>query len=143
GTYEITLSGGSDNNYSLTLSNGTLTVTAAALTVTADGKSKVYGEGDPALTYQVTSGTLVKRDRLSGGLSRVAGENVGAYAIEQGTLAASSNYTLSYVGANLSITPHGLLAQADNVSRGYGAQNPALTISYSGFVGSETVSNLA
>src|SRR5205823_14408099 len=56
GTYDITLSGGSDTNYSLVLSNGTLTVTAVALTVSADPKTKAYGSADPPLTYQVTGG---------------------------------------------------------------------------------------
>ena len=43
GTYDITLTGGSDTNYSLVLSNGTLTVTAAAITVTADARAKYMG----------------------------------------------------------------------------------------------------
>src|SRR5262249_38229733 len=43
-------------------------------------------------------------DTFSGGLTRQAGENVSTYAIQQGTLALSGNYTLTYVGANLTIT---------------------------------------
>ncbi|WP_229793693.1 Ig-like domain-containing protein, partial [Salinimicrobium marinum] len=39
-----------------------LTVTQAAITVSADAKSKIYGEIDPVLTYQITSGTLVGND---------------------------------------------------------------------------------
>ena len=35
---------------------------------------------------------------------RVAGENVGPYAINQGTLSAGTNYALAFVGANLTIT---------------------------------------
>ena len=38
-------------------------------------------------------------------LSRAAGENVGSYAIGQGSLAANSNYTVAYTGANLGIRP--------------------------------------
>ena len=47
---------------------------------------------------------------------RVAGGNVGSYAIQQGTLAASGNYALTYAGANLSITarPITVTAVADN-----------------------------
>jgi hypothetical protein len=74
------------------------------VTVTADGKSKTYGDADPALTYQITSGSLVFSDVFAGALSRAAGEDVGTYAITQGTLALSSNYVLTYVGANFVIT---------------------------------------
>ncbi|HZJ32410.1 MAG TPA: MBG domain-containing protein [Vicinamibacterales bacterium] len=81
-----------------------LSITARAITVTADSKTKTYGGADPALTYQVTTGVLVAGDSFSGSLSRVAGEDVGSYAIQQGTLALSGNYALTFVGANLSIT---------------------------------------
>src|SRR5207253_2455791 len=96
GAYGITLAGGSDTNYSLVLSNGTLTVTAAALTITADAKSKVYGAADPALTYQITTGSLIGSDSLSGSLSRLVGETVGSYAVQQGSLPAGTNYALSF-----------------------------------------------
>src|SRR5262249_60786549 len=77
---------------------------ARAVTVTADAKSKVYGAVDPVLTYQITSGMLAFSDSFTGALTRAAGETVGLYAIEQGTLALSSNYTLTYIGAELTIT---------------------------------------
>ena len=55
-------------------------------------------------------------DSLSGSLTRAAGENVGSYAIQQGTLAASANYALTYAGASLSITarPITVTAVPDN-----------------------------
>ena len=37
--------------------------------------------------------------------SATAASDVGVYGIKQGTLAASSNYAFTYVGANLTITP--------------------------------------
>src|SRR5206468_2463841 len=90
-------------NYDFTFANGALTITARPIAVKADEKEKVYGGADPALTYQITSGTLASGDAFSGALVRDAGENVGPYAIKQGTLALSSNYTLTYAGASLSI----------------------------------------
>lgn len=86
----------------VTFVNGKLTVTPAALTVTADAKSKEFGAADPELTYVATG--LVNGDVLTGALTRAEGENAGTYAITQGTLAASSNYTLNFKGANLTIT---------------------------------------
>ena len=112
------------SNYSVTTNNGILAVNPAALTVTANPQTKFYGQLDPALTYQITSGGLVNGDSLSGSLSRAAGENAGTYAIQQGTLAASTNYALTYVGADLRIWPAWLVAQADYLSRVYGATNP-------------------
>src|SRR5262249_29197521 len=50
GTYAITAAGGASPNYTFTYVNGTLTVTAATLTITANDKSKVYGTANPALT---------------------------------------------------------------------------------------------
>ncbi len=73
-----------------------------ALTVTADAKSKTYGDADPALTYAADG--LVDGDTLTGALTRAAGENAGAYAIGQGTLAANANYTLVFTGATFTIT---------------------------------------
>ena len=76
-----------------------------AVTVTADAKSKAFGATDPALTSQITSGSLVSGDIFTGTLSRTPGELAGTYAINQNTLTLSSNYALTYVGANLTVTP--------------------------------------
>ncbi len=105
----------------------TLIINPALITVTADAKTKVYGNVDPALTYQITSGSLIGTDTFAGALTRDAGENVGSYAIRQGTLALSANYTLSYVGANLTITTRAITITADAKTKLYGAADPALT----------------
>jgi len=75
--------------------------------VTADAKSRVYGEVNPALTWQVGGAGLVNGDTLSGALATSAtiSSAAGAYGITQGTLAASSNYAFSFVGGNLTVTP--------------------------------------
>ena len=84
------------------------------LTVTADAKTKVYDRNagtDPVLTYTVNP-ALDPGDNLTGALTRAAGQNVGAYAITQGTLAvpAKTKYSIaSFVSANLTITPKGLV----------------------------------
>src|SRR5207249_1196205 len=132
GTYAIqqgSLSAGT--NYTLAFNSANLAINPAALTVAADAKSKVYGAIDPALTYHISSGALIGGDSLSGSLSRSAGENVGSYAINQGTLSAGTNYALTFTPANLAINQRALLAQADNQSRVYSATNPLFTITYS------------
>ena len=55
GTYGIsqgTLTAAS-GNYALSYTGNNLTVTPRAITVTADAKSRAYGDANPALTYQV------------------------------------------------------------------------------------------
>jgi hypothetical protein len=63
----------------------------------------VLGAADPALTYSVTLGSLVTGDAFTGSVTRVAGEGVGTYAIQQGTLAAGSNYSLTFAPGALKI----------------------------------------
>ena len=70
-----------------------VTVNAKAITVTADALSKTYGDTDPTLTS--TAQGLVNGAELTGELKRVAGENVGSYAIEQNTLTAGNNYAIT------------------------------------------------
>ncbi|PYR36150.1 MAG: hypothetical protein DMF90_11105, partial [Acidobacteria bacterium] len=114
-------------------------VNARAITVTADGKNKTYGDSDPSLTYQITSGSLVGTDSFSGALTRVAGENVGTHAIQQGTLGLSSNYVLTYVGANLAITPKTASVTPNPGTKSYGDVDPALTGILSGFLAGDLV----
>ncbi len=122
------------SNYALTYVGANLTITARAVTISADAKTKTYGNADPALTYQVTTGALVTGDAFTGSLTRDAGENVGSYAIKQGTVALSSNYALSYVGANLTVNSRLITFKADNITRIFGTSTPAFT--YSASVGS-------
>ncbi len=98
-----------------------------SITVTADAKSKVYGDSDPGLTHQITSGSLVSGDNFTGALTRVSGEAADTYAIQQGTLALSSNYNLTYAGAGLTVTVRPITVTADPQSKVYGDPDPALT----------------
>jgi hypothetical protein len=112
-------------NYTVAANNGTLLVTARPLNIAANAQSKVYGTTDPTLTY--TADALVAGDSFTGGLVRTAGENVGLYAISQGTLTAGANYTIAFTGAELEITPLGINVAADSQSKVYGTTDPTLT----------------
>jgi len=128
GTYAI--SQGSlalSSNYSLTFVGANLIVTVRSITVTADAQSKVYGETDPALTYLITNGSLAFSDAFTGALTRAGGENVGTYTISQGSLALSSNYALTFGGADLTITARPITVTADNKTKVLNAPDPALT----------------
>jgi uncharacterized repeat protein (TIGR02543 family) len=114
-------------NYSIAFVGADLTIMARPLTITADAKSKVYGNSDPSLTYQLTSGTMQFEDVITGSLSRVAGENVGAYAIQVGTVTAGANYNLLYVGSNLTITGKPITVTANALTKVYGEVDPLFT----------------
>src|SRR5204862_355394 len=70
---------------------------------------------------QVTSGTVVGTDTFSGSLVRAAGENVGTRAISQGSLSLGTNYTLTFIGANLTITVRPITVSATTDSKVYDA----------------------
>ncbi|WP_431294334.1 MBG domain-containing protein [Pedobacter sp. P26] len=129
-----------NSNYTLTYVGADLTISAKTVTVTAAAKSKTYGDADPALTY-TSAPSLVTGDSFSGTLTRLTGENVGTYAINQGTLALSSNYTLTYVGANLTIGAKTVTVTAAAKSKTYGDADPALTYTFApSLVGTDTFS---
>jgi hypothetical protein len=93
-----------NNNYEMTFAGANFEITARPIEVTANSVSKTYGEADPALSYDITNGSLVTGDSFTGELVREAGENVGTYDILQGTLELDSNYSLTFVGADFEIT---------------------------------------
>ncbi|MBD1245531.1 two-partner secretion system adhesin CdrA [Pseudomonas aeruginosa] len=129
-------------NYDLSYQGNNLTITKALLNVIADGKTKVYGDADPSLTYQVSglkNGDTAGAVLNSGSLSRVAGENVGVYGINQGGLGlVSGNYDLAYQGNNLTITKALLNVIADGKTKVYGDADPSLTYQVSGLKNGDT-----
>lgn len=148
GGYAITqgtLTGSS--NYDVTYTPGTLTVTTRPITITANDLSKVYGTSDPTLTYTIGGDGLVNGDTLTGSLTRAAGETVagGPYAIGQGSLAADSNYAVTFTGGEFTITPAMLTASLIGlIEKTYDGTTAAATTagnySLSGLVGSDSVS---
>jgi hypothetical protein len=75
---------GDNPNYTVVSTNGILSVTqkSIAVTVIADGKSKVYGDENPALTAVVT--TVNGGDTINYTLATTASQfsNVGQYPID-------------------------------------------------------------
>jgi gliding motility-associated-like protein len=145
-TYPITASGAVGNNYNISYTAGTLTVTQAALTIIATSTSKVYGSANPTLAVTYTG--FVGTDNAASlttipavATTATITSNVGTYPITVSG-AASSNYTINYTTGNLTITPAALTITANNASRNYGVANPAFTASYAGFVNNDTQAGL-
>jgi hypothetical protein len=100
----ISIGGADAGNYNLlnTSANTAADITPFEVTVNAHAKTKFVGQPDPALTYSATP-SLFSGDMFTGALTRAPGEAVGQYPIQQGTLSAGSNYTITFVSANLTI----------------------------------------
>ena len=79
-----------------------LTLEKKPAAIRADRQWKVYGEADPELTYTVEG--LPEDVVITGALSRTEGENVGTYAITQGTLRVEGDYEVQFIGADFAIT---------------------------------------
>ena len=101
--------------------------------MTAEAQTKVYGRR-PGLSYAATGYQFSDNGRhvLDGRLARAAGENVGSYAIGQGSLAASANYTIA-TGGDLTITPASLTVTAEAADEGLRAERPGLSYAATGF----------
>lgn len=121
GSYTITAGGGTSSNYTIAQINGTLNINAATLTVTADSKSKAYGEALPALTatysgFIGSDGTNSLTSLATLATTATAVSNVGTYPITAGG-ASSANYTFNYVAGTLTVTQSlttGVLASSGN-----------------------------
>jgi hypothetical protein len=149
GTHSITTVYTSDSSKFLGSTATTpvsLVVSPAPLTITADSKSMVYGGSLPTLTASYsgfvngdTVASLTTAPTLS--TAATAGSHVGGYAITASG-AAAANYTITYVGGTLSVTPAPLTITANNQTMVYGGTLPTLTASYAGFVNGDGPASL-
>jgi hypothetical protein len=92
-------------NYKIVSADVKVNVIARPISVRANDVTKYIGYADPALTYSITSGSLVAGDSFSGSLIRDPGSSIGNYAINLGTLALDKNYDLSFTKGVFSIIP--------------------------------------
>ena len=99
GTITVTITG--KGNYTGTVTR-TYKITPKSVTVTANDKTKVFGETDPELTATV-DGTL-GNDTVDYKLSRKTGEAVGKYEITVKGDKLQGNYSVTYVAGTLTIT---------------------------------------
>jgi gliding motility-associated-like protein len=85
--------------------DGVLEVTPSPLSLTVTPATKIYGQEDPRFIYSLQGLKGIDTEGvLRGVLTRELGENPGSYRINQGTLSAGPNYTLTVTGASLEIT---------------------------------------
>jgi hypothetical protein len=146
GTYALTVSAAADTNYAISYQPGELTVTPAALDITALNAMRPYGGADPlfSASYQgfVNGDTASDLDTPpSFSTSANAASGIGMYEIAP-LAAADANYIMSYFPGMLEIVPASLKVRAGSHSRIYGAPNPTFSLTYEGFVNDEAESDL-
>ncbi|ALI98451.1 pectinesterase family protein [Rufibacter tibetensis] len=103
GVYTVEAAFAGNKYYTAASKTAILTINPAAITVKADPLTKQWSDPDPVLSF-VVEGTLIGTDTFTGSLERLAGEELGTYTVNQGTLALSSNYVLTFVPNILTIT---------------------------------------
>ncbi|WP_181176230.1 MBG-2 domain-containing protein, partial [Mesorhizobium sp. B2-3-4] len=121
GNYAIgqgTLTNANNSNYDITFASADFSIGKRSIIVVADAQSRAQGMPNPPFTYSIGGLGLVGTDTLTGALSTDAtpASIPGGYAIEQGSLAASANYDLTYVGAELTVTAPNTVPAADTAS---------------------------
>jgi len=146
GIYAITASGAAETNYFITQVNGTLTVTTAPLTITANNTNKAYGAALPTFTASYagfvngdTAASLTTPVTL--GTSASVSSPIGTYTITASG-ATDTNYAITLVNGLLTVNPTALTITASNTNKVYGAALPTFTASYTGFVNGDTATSL-
>ena len=155
GSYAINGSGLTANNGNYTFvqaaGNSTaLTINPAALTVTASNAGKTYGQ-TPTLTAFTSSGlkngeTIGSATESSTGTAATASVAGGPYAITAsaatGGSFSASNYTISYVNGQLTVTPASLTVTANNQVKVFDSADPTLTYTNSVLASGDTISSV-
>lgn len=145
GTYpiSITLNTLLATNYNFILTGGTLTVTTNSQTITLPQLSAVYGASPFLVGGTTTSGLPITYSvtgpaKVSGSILTITG--VGTVEVTANQTGNSDYLAAPTVTTSFTVTPATLTATAMNASRQYGAANPPLTYSISGFVNGDTQS---
>lgn len=140
GTYAITQGTLTSTNYTITFTGANFIITPAELTIKMINQTKVYGDNDPALNYQVIGLTNGDTNAvITGTLTRQQGENVGVYAYQDGTIATTTNYRLQFELGNLTITPATLMiTPIVGQNKIYGQDDPVFNYAATGFKFTDT-----
>jgi filamentous hemagglutinin family protein len=155
GTYSVSGTGGTvttwANRTGRVVYSGSVTISAAMLTVTAANGTSVYGDTPSVTGYSVSGWKNSQTDSLLSGVSvatnATATSNVGTgytTTASGGTLsgAASGNYSINYVGGSFAVTPATLTVTAANGTSVYGDTPSVTGYSVSGWKNSQTDSLL-
>ena len=121
GTATITATNEGNNDYLPFSKEYTLTVAKAALTITADDKSKQQGEANPELTvsyssfvYDEDASVLTTQPTVT--TTATTDSPAGTYPITASG-AASANYDITYVSGTLTVTEGPVVIEVTDISQ--------------------------
>ena len=144
----LALGGATATNYTLIGAGGSVTVTPAALLITAQPQTITYGASVPETTVTYdgfvngeTNTELSTQPTISSAEDGVAA--AGTYpANYTASGAANPNYSISYVPGDLIVGQASLTITAQPQATTYGMSVPATTVTCDGFVNGETADSL-
>ena len=109
---------------------GTGKITAKEVTVTANDKTKKYGEADPEFDAVIEG--VIGDDKIEYKISREEGEDVGKYAIIPTGEEEQGNYKVTYVNGTLTIEKGHVKIKANDYTKVYGDADPEFEFTVSG-----------
>ena len=147
------------SNYSITYEAGDLTVNTAELTITADNRSKTYGDSLSLGTTAFTSSGLKNSETIgsvalnsAGGYDTDTSASAGTYPYPgditagnaSGGTFTASNYSITYNTGDLAVNTAELSITADDRSKTYGSTLELGTTAFtsSGLKNSETIGSV-
>jgi len=127
----ITLAGNDKDNYTLTQPAGLkANITKAPISIKANDVTIIKGATIPTLSYTITSGQLFGSDKITGAPATAAnGTKLGTFDITKGSLAVSSNYSLTFTKGKLTVvdkTPQNITV-SDITEKTYGDSSFVVT----------------
>ncbi|WP_206669778.1 MBG domain-containing protein, partial [Paenibacillus luteus] len=129
-------------NYEVTKTAGSLSITKASLTVTADDATRGYGTSNPVFTGTLVGGLPSDGIIATYATSADQASHVGSYAIEA-TLNDPNNklgnYEVTKTAGSLSVTKASVSVTADDATREYGMSNPVFTGTITGVLSSDGI----
>ncbi|MGX8774522.1 MAG: MBG domain-containing protein, partial [Bacillota bacterium] len=149
--------GEATDNYTIEYVAGKLTITPASATITANDKTKTYGDADPELT--ATEDGILEGDSINYKLKRETGENVkgSPYAItfeyegrksskifsfrpfSKSNTVTLGNYEVTFVDGELTIEPAEIIIKTPSKEKTYDGSPLTAKGSIKGLVNGETV----
>ena len=146
GTYPITVTKGSVENYNVTYVAGTLTIEKAPLTVKAQDATMTYGEALPSFDasyegFKNNDDAAVLTTAPTMTTVATPASAVGTYEITANG-AEAQNYEMNYVKGTLTISKAALTVTPKNVSMTYGDALPTFEVIYEGFKNDDDASVL-
>lgn len=101
----VVLAGKDAEKYSVKVASFTGTIARRPVTVKAESVDKAYGQKDPVYSYAVHG--LADGEQLQGTLQREPGQNVGVYAITQGSMTEvnNPNYSITFIPGKVTVRP--------------------------------------